>query len=81
MKKHIIFAGTAIAAVALCWAICGRTATVCNVPAAAAESAVSAPCAPQTQPSEPSSNIITTEPVTEPETVPVAGSASSPEPE
>ena len=81
MKKHIILAGTAIAVVALCWAICGGTATVDTVPAPEAESAVSAPCAPQTQPSEPSSNIVITEPVTQPETVPVAGSASSPEPE
>ena len=79
MKKHIIFAGTAIAAVALCCAIYGGTTTVCNVPAAAAESAVSAPCAPQTRPSEPSSNVIIAEPVTQPETVEVTGSATSPE--
>ena len=76
MKKHIILTGTAIAAFALCWAICGGTATVDTVPAAAAESAVSAPCAPQTQPS---GNIVITEPVTQPETVPVAGSVASPE--
>ena len=63
MKKHIILAGTAIAAVALCWALGGGTAKVDTVPAPTAESAVSAPCAPQTQPSEPSSNIIITEPV------------------
>ena len=79
MKKHIIFAGTAIAAVALCWAICGGTAKVDTVPAPAAENAASAPCAPQAQPVELSSNIIITEPVTQPETVPVAGSASSSE--
>ena len=64
MKKHIILTGTAIAVVALCWAICGGTATVDTVPAPAAESAVSAPCAPQMRPS---SNIIITEPVTQPE--------------
>ena len=78
MKKHIILAGTAIAVVALCWAICGGTAKVDTVPAPAAESAVSAPCAPQTQPIEPSSNIVITEPVTQPETVPVTGSVASP---
>ena len=79
MKKHIILTGTILAAFALCWAICGGTATVDTVPAPAAESTVSAPCAPQTQPSEPSSNnIVITEPVTEPETVPITGSAVSP---
>ena len=78
MKKHIILAGTALAAFALCWAICSGTATVDTVPTPAAESAVSAPCAPQTQPSEPSSKNIITEPVTQPETVPVTGSAPSP---
>ena len=78
MKKHIILAGTAIAAVALCWAICGGTATEDTVPAPAAESAVSAPCAPQTRSSEPSSNNIITELVTQPETVLVTGSAASP---
>ena len=78
MKKHIILTGTTIVVVALCWAICGGTAKVDTVPAPAAESAVSAPCAPQTQPS---SNIIITEPVTQPEMVPVTGSAASPEPE
>ena len=75
MKKHIILTGTAIAAVALCWAICGGTAKVDTVPAPAAESAVSALCAPQTRPS---SNNIITEPVMQPETVPVTGSAASP---
>ena len=78
MKKHIILVGTAIAAVALCWAICGGTATVDTVPTPAAESTVSAPCAPQTRSSEPSSNIVITEPVTQPETVEVTGSTASP---
>ena len=78
MKKHIILTGTAIAVVALCWAICGGTSTGDTVPAPAAESAVSAPCAPQTQPSI---NIIIAEPVTQPETVEVTGSAASPEAE
>ena len=78
MQTRRILAGTAIAAVALCWAICGSTATVDTVPAPAAENAVSAPCAPQTRPSEPSSNSIITEPVTQPETVPVTGSVASP---
>ena len=76
MKKRKILAGTAIAAVALCWALGGSTAKVDTVPAPAAESAVSAPCAPQTRPS---SNIIITEPVTQPETVEVTGSVASPE--
>ena len=75
MKKHIILAGTILAAVALCWAICGGTDTADTVPAPAAENAVSAPCAPQTRPS--SKNIIT-EPVTQPKTVEVTGSAASP---
>ena len=79
MKKRIILAGTGVAVVALCWAICGSTAKVDTVPTPAAESAVSAPCAPQTRSSEPSSNIIITEPATQPETVPVAGSVTSPE--
>ena len=79
MKKHIILAGTILAAVALCWAICGGTAKVDTVPAPAAESAVSALCALQTQSVEPSINIIITEPVTQPETVEVTGSATSPE--
>ena len=78
MKKRKILAGTAIAVAALCWALGGGTATVDTVPTPAAESAVSAPCAPQTQPSEPSSKNIITEPVTQPETVPVTGSAPSP---
>ena len=78
MKKHIILAGTAIAAVALCWAICGGTSTGDTVPAPAAESAVSAPCAPQTQPSETDINTDKPEPVTQPETVPVTGSVASP---
>ena len=81
MKKRRILVGTILAAFALCWAICGGTATVDTVPAPAAESAVSAPCAPQTQPSEPSSNIIITEPVAQPKTAPVAGAVASPEPE
>ena len=76
MKKHIILTGTILAAFALCRAICGGTDTADTVPAPAAESAVSAPCAPQTQPS---SNIIITEPVTQLETVEVTGSAASPE--
>ena len=75
MKKHIILAGTILAAVALCCAIYGGTAKVDTVPTPAAESSVSAPCAPQTRPS---SNNIITEPVTQPETVPVTGSAASP---
>ena len=75
MKKHIILAETILAAVALCWAICGGTATEDTVPAPETESAVSAPCAPQTRSS---SNIIITEPVTQPKTVEVTGSAASP---
>ena len=75
MKKRRILAGTAIAAVALCWAICGNTPAVDTVPAPAAESAVSAPCAPQTRPS---SNSIITEPVTQLETVEVTGSIAFP---
>ena len=78
MKKHIILAGTILAAVALCWAICGGTATVDTVPTPAAESAVSAPSAPQTQPIETDINIDKPEPVTQPETVPVTGSVASP---
>lgn len=75
MQTRRILIVTTLAAVALCWALCGNTPVADTVPAPAAESAVSAPCAPQTQPS----NIIDTpEPVTEPETVPVAGSATSP---
>lgn len=79
MKKHISLAGTILAAAALCWAIWGSTATVDAVPAPAAESGVSAPCAPQTQPVEPSNHSIITEPVTQPETAPVAGSIAFPE--
>ena len=75
MKKLIILTGTILAIVALCWALGGGTATVDTVPTPAAESAVSAPCAPQTRPS---SNNIITEPVTQPETVPVTGSVASP---
>lgn len=78
MKKYIILARTALAAVALCWALCGNTPAVDAVPTPAAESAVSAPCAPQAQQSEPSSNIVITELVTQPETVEVTGSAASP---
>ena len=77
MQTRRILAGTVIAAVALCCAICGGTDTADTVPAPAAENAVSAPCAPQAQPVELSSNII----ITEPETVPVTGSAASPEQE
>ena len=76
MRTRRILIGTPLAAVALCCAICGCTATVDTVPAPAAESAVSAPCAPQTRSS---SNNIITEPVTQPETVEVTGSATSPE--
>ena len=78
MQTRIILSGTALAAVALCWALCGNTPAVDAVPTPAAESAVSAPCAPQTQQSEPSSNNIITEPVTQPETVEVTGSVASP---
>ena len=78
MKKLIILTGTILAIVALCWALGGGTATVDTVPTPAAESTVSAPCAPQTRSSEPSSNNIITEPVTQPETVLVTGSAASP---
>ena len=75
MKKPIILTGTILATVALCWALGGGTPVADTVPTPAAESAVSAPCAPQTRSS---SNIIITEPVTQPETVPVTGSAASP---
>lgn len=78
MKKRKIIAGTVLAASALCWAFWDGTAKVDVVPAAAAESAVSAPCAPQTQPAKPSNNIDISEPVTESETIPVAGSVDSP---
>ena len=78
MKKRKIIAGTVLAASALGWALWGSTANVDAVPAATAESAVSATCAPQTQPSKPIDNIIIEEPVTESETIPVAGSVDSP---
>ena len=78
MKNRRIIAGTVLAAGALCWALGGGTAKVDTVPTAAAESAVSAPCAPQTQPTKPSNNIDISEPVTESETIPVAGSVASP---
>ena len=70
--------GTVLAASALCWTLWGGTAKVDTVPAAAAESAVSAPCAPQTQPTKPSNNIDIPEPVTESKTILVAGSIASP---
>ena len=78
MKKRRIIAGTVLAATALCWTLWGSTAKVDAVPAAAVKSAVSAPCAPQAQPTEPINNIVIEEPVTESETVPVAGSVASP---
>ena len=78
MKKRKIVAGTVLAASALCWAFWGGTAKVYAVPAAAAKGTVSAPCAPQTQPTEPINNIVIEEPVTESETIPVAGSVASP---
>ena len=78
MKKRRIIAGTVLAATSLCWALWGGTANVDVVPAAAAKGAVSAPCAPQTQPTEPISKIDISEPVTELETIPVAGSVDSP---
>ena len=81
MQKHIILALTIFAAVALCWALWSGTATVDTVPAPATESAVSASCAPQTQPIVTSINAETPEPVTQSETVPVIGFASSTEPE
>ena len=77
MKKRRILTGTVLAATVLCWALWGGTAKVDVVPAAAAKGAVSAPCAPQTQPTEPINNIIIEEPVTESETIPVAGSVAS----
>ena len=77
MKKRRIIAGSVLAATSLCWALWGGTANVDIVPAAAAKGAVSAPCAPQTQPTEPINNIIIEEPVTESETIPVAGSVAS----
>ena len=78
MKNRRIIAGTVLAASALCWVLWGGTANVDSVPAGAAKSAVSAPCAPQTQPTKPSNNIDISEPVTESETIPVAGSVASP---
>ena len=78
MKKRRIIAGTVLAASALCWAFWGGTAKVDAVPAATTERAVSAPCAPQAQPAEPINNIDITEPVTESEMIPVAGSVASP---
>ena len=78
MKKRKIIAGTVLATSALCWALWGGTVKVDAVPAAAAESAVSAPCAPQAQSTEPINNIVIEEPVTESETIPVAGSVDSP---
>ena len=75
MKNRRIIAGTVLAAGALCWVLGGGTAKVDTVPAATAESAVSATCAPQTQPID---NIIIEEPVTKSETIPVAGSVASP---
>ena len=81
MKKRKIIAGTVLAASALCWALWGSTANVDAVPAATAESAVSAPCAPQMEQSKPINNIVIEEPVTESETIPVAGSIASPKQE
>ena len=78
MKKRKIVAGTVLAASALCWAFWGGTAKVDAVPAATTERAASAPCAPQAQPAEPINNIDITEPVTESEMIPVAGSVASP---
>lgn len=78
MKKRRIIAGTVLAASVLCWALWGGTVKVDAVPAAAAKSAVSAPCEPQTQPTEPINKIGISEPVTESETIPVACSVASP---
>ena len=78
MKNRRIIAGTVLAASALCWAFWGGTANVDAVPAATTERAASAPCAPQAQPAEPINNIDITEPVTESEMIPVAGSVASP---
>ena len=78
MKNRKIIIGTVLATSALCWALWGGTANVDSVPAGAAKSAVSAPCAPQAQPAEPINNIDITEPVTESEMIPVAGSVASP---
>ena len=76
MKNRRIIVGTVLATSALCWAFWGSTVKVDTVPAPAAESAVSAPCAPQTQPTEPINKIDISEPVTESETIPVAGSSA-----
>ena len=81
MKKRKIIARTVLASSALCWALWGGTARVYAVPTSATESVVSAPYAPQTQPTEPINNIVIEEPVTESETVPVAGSVDSPKKE
>ena len=78
MKKRRIIAGAVLAASALCWALGGGTAKVDTAPAGAAESAVSASCAPQAQPAEPINNIVIEEPVTESEMISVAGSVASP---
>ena len=81
MKNRRIIAGTVLAAAALCWALWGGTAKADAVPAATTERAVSAPCALQTQPTEPINKIDISEPVTESETIPVAGSSDSPKQE
>lgn len=78
MKNRRIIARTVLAASALCWALWGGTAKVDAEPATTTERAVSAPCAPQTQPTESTNNIVIEEPVTESETIPVAGSVASP---
>lgn len=78
MKNRKIIIGTVLATSALCWALWGGTANVDSVPAGAAKSAVSAPCVPQAQPSEPNNSIDISEPVTKSETIPVAGSVASP---
>ena len=81
MKDRRIIAGTVLAASALCWAVWNGTAKVDTVPAATTERAVSAPCAPQTQPTKSINNIIIAEPIRESETIPVAGSVASPKQE
>ena len=78
MKNRRIIAGTVLAAGALCWALGGGTAKVDTLPAATTERAVSAPCAPQMEQNKPINNIDIPEPVTESETIPVAGSVASP---
>ena len=77
-NSNSIIAGTILAASALCWAFWSGTVKVDTVPAAAAEGTVSAPCAPQAQPTESTNNIVIEEPVTKSETIPVAGSVDSP---